>query len=397
MKNIIFFFVLLFCFLSCDDKEKYQGKWSNSYLKPSYYHNETKSIVIENDSIKFNYTYFDFWNKYSLKIEKGKFKFNNITIEALAEKDTLILNDSIYFIKNCYDTLYWHKPLLRINLPQIHNLTTPISISEEYLRSYIYYGKRLDNKEFSLQLNDRLAEMEELIPFIVPRCGGVGGMRNKPFPTNVLFIDKMTPMKYVEDIFYKLSLVNQLKISFVNNIDLKFSDSLGFYYNYQRLNKRISSNFVHSIYSPNSYKTYPPPPPSNHPLFNNSHLESNIIFLKKDKIYHNDKIINPSDLKTLIKPWIKNNDVLFSLYDLESTYGTFLKMNAIINSTYEEVREEHSKLKFNKPLKDLAREEINKVKMKIRMHHIWSYSIPHYNAVVKQENSFFGLKVNKKE
>lgn len=105
-------------------------------------------------------------------------------------------------------------------------------------------------------------------------------------------------------------------------------------------------------------------------------------------------MVNPKELRAIIKPWIENNNTIFSLYDLESTYGKFLEMNTIINSVYNEIRNNQSKIIFKKALEDLTKEELAEIKQQIPMHHVWSYSIPHYNSIVEKENSFFGLKIN---
>ncbi len=69
-------------------------------------------------------------------------------------------------------------------------------------------------------------------------------------------------------------------------------------------------------------------------------------------------------------------------------------MTAIINSVYEEVREKASQEQFNKSIESLSKEELREIKTKIPMRHIWSYSIPHFNHVVENNGSFFGLEVD---
>jgi hypothetical protein len=156
--------------------------------------------------------------------------------------------------------------------------------------------------------------------------------------------------------------------------------------------------FQEDVYSPTTSKyAIPPPPPTYFPIFDNFNLEPKFIFLKNNKIFHNNKNVSAEELNALIRPWIEENKVIFSLYDLESTYGHFLEMTAIIDAAYNQVREAHSKAKFNKSLIALIGDEYDEIKMEIRMYHIWSYSIPHYKGVVEKENSFFGLNVNSVE
>ena len=68
-------------------------------------------------------------------------------------------------------------------------------------------------------------------------------------------------------------------------------------------------------------------------------------------------------------------------------------MNATINSVYMKVREEKSQLKYGKSYVKLTKSESDSIKNATPMKHIWSYSIPHYNSVIKKDKTFFGLKV----
>jgi hypothetical protein len=243
MKHIFILFALIFCFISCDDKKKYQGKWILDIFKSKTNELDSPSnVYIENDSIKFNYWGFNHWHKFPLKIKDNKFLFNNWTVNSNIIKDTLSLQNTFY-IKERNDSIlnwWWSKPITKIELPRITpNLFNFEEIVENRQNSYILFGKRLDKNEFTLQLNDRYAEIKDLISFLASGCGGVGGMKDKSIPTSVLFIEQSTPMKYIQDIFYHLKLVNQLKISFVNNINLNYIDTLGLNYEYEMLTKPL--------------------------------------------------------------------------------------------------------------------------------------------------------------
>ncbi len=394
MKNIFLFLISIFFVTSCNTKEKYQGKWTNYYLKYGS-QNETRGLSIENDSIKIDYPYFNNHNKYPLIIKKGKLKFNNITLNASIKKDTLTLNDSIYFVKDNNDTLYGSDILLKIDLPKVPNFTNSFYDNNKW-NNYIYFGKRLDNNQFSLQLNDKYASIKDLLAFITVEKGHIR-CELTPFPTAVLFIDNSTPMKFIEDIFYNLSKVNQLKVSLINNLNLKFNDSLGIYYKHEGLVKKLPPLWENDSYNTNtSNEIYsaPPPPPLSLPMFNNKKPQTKFVLLKNDTIYFNDKIIKTNSLKKLIKPWIEKNIIIFNLYDLESSYGKFLEMNSLFNSAYMEIREQNAQIKFYKSLHKLNRDELTEIKMQTQMNHLWSYSIPHYNAVIKNDKLFFGLKVH---
>ncbi len=255
-----YFFLVLTSVLflaSCNSKEKFQGRWTNYFLS-DYGYNESRNIVISNDSIEFNYPYFDYYNKYSLKIQKDSFKFNSLSLKASINKDTLTFNDSINFVKDDLDTLYGHKPILKINLPYTLNL--PILNKEKYINSFVYLGKRLDNNLFSLQLNDKYADISDLPSFLVHSCGG----RHRPHPINYFYIDKDTPMYYLEEIFSQLKLINQLKIVFVSKMNISFSHKEGLFYNYQGITKKlppIREQDIDYKKSLNSLVTLPPPPP----------------------------------------------------------------------------------------------------------------------------------------
>ncbi len=404
MKNFCFLLIVISFLVSCNNSKKYEGKWEyNHRLSSDKNEDSPHSLLIKNDSIKFI-----FWNgfdskKHPLKIKNGKFNFKGLSIPIELINDTLKLNGINSFVRYSYDdsipNQLWGKLVTKVNLPKIKTVSfsTEKCQDKDHPKYHVLFGKRFDNNEFSLQLNDKYAEMQDLGRFFF-ECRIARSEEIIPFPESVLYIEETTPMKYIEDIFYNLSIINQLKLSFVNNIHLKFNDSLGLYYEYEKLSKKLPAFRSDVFYSTNTTDNpmQPPPPPPYFPMFDNENLESKFILLKNDIIYFNDKIISTLQLKSIIKPWIENNNAIFSLYDLESTYGNFLEMTAIINSIYQEVRENQSKLTFNKTLKELNREEYNEIKLQNPMYHIWSYSVPHYNSVIEQENSFFGLKVNKK-
>jgi len=399
MKKTLLYSIIIICFLSCNNKEKYNGKWSldifrldNNKIEPPSHFN------IENDSIKFNYWSFNHSHKYHIKIEKNQFVFNNWTIGTNIIDDTLLLKNSFYIKDNndsIYDWLY-DKPITKIELPKINSehFTSNNSNNKE-LKYYMLFGKRLDNNKFGLQLNDHYAKINE-IPAFLSDTRPYRSEELIPFNSSYLLIDKETPMKYLEDIFFEHKKVNQLKICLVNNIQLKYNDSLGLYYEYERLTKRLPPFREHDNYQSNTFDGYssPPPPPLYYSESNDKSAIIKLILLKNNRIYFKDDIIETNQLKNLIKPWIKENNIILSLYDLESNYSSFLEMNAIIDFAYQEIREEKSKTKFNKSLTDLTREELSHIKIKTPIMHIWDYSIPHFNRIIEKHNTFYGLELD---
>lgn len=393
MRNTLFFFITLLCLISCDNPEKYKGRWSNYMPKHSYFNHEIRSVEIESDSIKFNFAYFQYSNKFPLKIKDKKFKFNNLSFDVSIEKDTLALNDSIYFfVKDELDTLYGSEIILKIDLPKSPHLIS-LKLDEKNLNMHIHYGKRIDNQNYALKLNDKISEIRDLLHFI-PGGSCHNSIDFSKITHTVLSMDKTSTLNHFEEIVYYLRLINYLNIDLVNDSDLSYNDSIGFKYDFKILPQKLEPLRENDTYRPNKKELPPPPPPPYHPMFEDKNLESKFIYLKEDQLYYQDKIISILELKTLIKPWIKNNNVVFSLYDLESTYGKFLEMTAIISSVYEEVREKASQEQFNTSLDDVSKEEIIAIKTKFPMRHIWSFSIPHFNHVVKNNGSFFGLNVN---
>jgi hypothetical protein len=129
-------------------------------------------------------------------------------------------------------------------------------------------------------------------------------------------------------------------------------------------------------------------------MYENDNAKINFVYLIQNRIYFNDDIIDELQLPTLVNECIKKNEIVMSLYDLESDYYNFFKLNSIINNEYDMSRNELSNLKFKKEFNDLNNEEKELIKLQVMKKHIWGHSIPHYNSIVKKDNSFFGLKAN---
>ncbi len=400
MRYLLFFLILSLSLTACQKENSYEGKWRLDLLKLNNNDLDYPSnIYIENDSIKFNYWAFDHWHKFPLKVEENKLLFNGWEVIHKKIKDTIFINN-IKYANDKNDSIFnwwFDKPITEIKLPKINS--KHLNFNKIEYRNPLYYilfGKPIGKNEYKLQLNDRHTEVWELMSFIHSERAA---LREEliPFYNALVFIDTSTPMKYVEDIFYYLTISNQYKVSLINNININYNDSIGLYYDYSLLNKKLPLYNESDKYGINTSKRPippPPPPPPYFPFFDDLNLETKFLLLKKDAIYHNDKVIETSGLKTIVKQWVKNKNAIFSLYDLESTYGKFLELTAIINSVYQNERDQLSKTKFNKPLNELSHEEITSIKIEIPMYHVWSYSIPHYNTVIENNKSFFGLNVN---
>ncbi|WP_203256500.1 hypothetical protein [Hyunsoonleella ulvae] len=398
MKNLFLTLTCAFFIISCDTTKKYEGKWR---LNPLGLNDNDldypTNIYIESDSIKFNYYSFDHWHVFPLEIKHNKFLFNNWKINIDRLKDTIFINKKAY-VKDENDSIFnwwWDKPILNIELSKIKSKYFSFEKVNNYTpKSYIYFGKRIDNYEFSLQLNDHYAEINDIPAFLSSQRASLREELT-PFFTTVLIIDKTTPLKYVEGIFHELKKVNQLKINFINSFDIKFNEIKGLYYDYEILNTKLPYLMENDFYVPGILKSphSPPPPPAPFPFFIKENLNPEFVLLKNNSIYYNNKTISSSELERLTIQWVENKNAIFSLYDLESTYESFLEITATIRSVYRNKRNTLSKTKFNKPLDELKLEEIRIINHEIPVHHVWSFSIPHFNSIINEDNSFFGLKV----
>lgn len=398
MKNFFSILILTCLFVSCKNYEKYEGKWAlNIYTSENDESETPMYFQIKNDSIKFNYWSFDHSHEYSVEIKENQLLFNNWGVKANIIEDTLSLQNSFY-IKDNNDSIrewWWSNPITKIDLPKINSDFFKFDkINHSAPNSYVLFGKRLDNNKFSLQLNDKYAELNDLPAFLNDSHHHIYRDQVRPIPSSILLIDKTTPMKHLEKLFLEHKKVNRLKVGLINNINLNYDDSVGLHYNYEVLNKKLPNLFENDRYRPENLKlSLPPlPPPPYYPFFGDLKPMPQFIILKNDIIYHNNKAIISSELKSLAKQWIRNENTIFSLYDLQSTYGKFLEMTTLINSVYQNERNKLSKNKFDKPLNLLNQEEMKIIKLEIPMYHVWSYSIPHYNHILENNNTFFGMK-----
>ena len=384
-------FILLLIALSifsCDQKEKYEGKWTNDFLlNLNLDESPPPFFKIENDSIKFNYGTFSHWHNYKLEIKGNKFLFDNNEIDTSFNADTLMLNNNSYYVKDDNDSLqksYYDLPILNLDLPKIDSFSK-LHVDDETYLSYLFFGKRIDNNAYNLQLNDKYADVSDLRWFLNPG--------HYPYPTVYLFIDKSTPLKFLDQLFDGLINSYSMRIGLINDINLELNKSKHFYYEIEVLIKRLPSFPFDSKYRAELNKSNltpgPPPPPITEYL-DIDQSKTDYMFLIKNEMFHNKARINQVELREIIEKSITNNHTIFTLYDLESNYSSFLEMIAIIDNVYKEKREQKAKLRYNKSFKDLTKDERREVYLQIPMKHLWSYSIPHYQSILKNRNPIFG-------
>ncbi|MGJ8591336.1 MAG: hypothetical protein ACSHXF_02240 [Aquaticitalea sp.] len=397
MNNSFLLLILLVVFFSCDSNEKYLGNWvysltsENSYDAPS-------EVIMTNDSIKFRYLYFQFWNNYSYEIKDSKILFNGNTFDIARNKDTLIFNNHLKFIKisnaAIKNELEIEASKMEINLPRFKDSSFQNSNNLKD-NIYIRFGKRHDNKEYALQLNDTYYETFELIRFI----SSINMSKRDELHTfydYYFFIDKDSQMKDVEKLLLSMAASNETRIFFVNDIDISIQRMDLDFYKINYLSKMISAIVQEDYFNDKIGFTgaprpplppLPPPPP-----YENDNSPIVYLLLLKNGVYYENNRIDISEIEHLIQESIAKNKIIFSLYDLQSNYGSFLELNAAIHSAYLNARKVKSQIDYGKDLYQLDENERDSIKTEIPMKHIWSYSIPHYNSILKENNTLFGLK-----
>lgn len=388
-KQVFVLLLILFSIFSCNQKEKYQGKWIGNYYHNSSFDEHIPAyFLIEKDSIKFNYGTFNHWHNYKIEIKRDRLVFNGSEMSASIDIDTLTLNNKHQYVKPTNDSLkfFVHEtPILDLQLPKLDNVSR-LDIDTTSLSFYIYFGKRLDNGEYRLQLNDKYAKVSDLPWFLNP------GHHNT-YPTVYLFIDKSTPLIFLDQMFDELIKSNSLRIGLINDINLQINDLENIYYDYEILKKSLPAFPLDSEYREKLYHSdfvLGPPPPPSPPNLNIDQSKTDYVFLINNEMFYNKTRINQIQLKDIIEKSIKNNHTIFTLYDLESSYGSFLEMNAIIDNAYKEKREQKSRSTYEKSFTELTKDERREVYLQIPMKHLWSYSIPHYQSILKNRNPIFG-------
>lgn len=387
-------FVFLISLLSCNREKKFEGKWTSDFLKET---TETpKSVEFTQDSVSFNFWAFNLYHKYPFKVKRKDIWINNSRFTYKITDDTLSLNNINFYVKDSNDSIskqWFGKTLIDVKLPKNNTrlYKKESLIMNTAIHYYLFYGKRLDNESmFSLQLNDKYADIKDIPSFIA------SGHRNRhlPLPISLLFIDKSTKLLDLEKLLYEHQKVNFLKVKLVNNINLHFSDSLGLHYEYETLYKKLPPIFENITYSPGySSEQIPPLPPFSSYYSEKDSSRINCFILKNNKYYHNKTKIERFQLKALVEESVKDNDIIISLYDLESNYLSFLEMNAIIDNVYFKWRNSLALKKYNKSFSELETSQSTEIEQQIPLKHIWSYSVPHYKHVLENNETFFGLNV----
>ena len=158
MKRYLFL-IFLFLILSCNDERNIEGIWYYNYLSETSSSNEVpESIIFRNDSIIFNYPYFDFSEKHSVKIKKSHLRFNDFKISFKVIADTLIINEKQKYTRTPLEPFakdyIENKPDIKIDPPQLEQKKFQ-SIEEIFKHDIFlkFYGTKPESNNYSLLFN----------------------------------------------------------------------------------------------------------------------------------------------------------------------------------------------------------------------------------------------------
>jgi len=372
---------------SCNNDEKYYGEWINDPSNSIVSEDIPSRYIITKDSIKLRYPYFEYWHSFPVKLSNDKVEFNGFKFNSRFIGDTLVFNKYIQLTNEIEKSeLFFEDNYLEINLPQ---LSVEFKKSRRLSRHYnIRYGKRIDNGEYTLNLNDKYSNFEDLPRFIQAQRR----RHDNYIKSMILFSDKDAKMVDLEKIFFWFQNTYTPRISFVNDISINYK-KLEPFYNYETLDLRLFPLYEEDKYVNKIIGHKLPPLPSLE-FFNDKESKRDIILLVKNSFYFNEKEINSSELEILTKNAIKNKNLIISLYDLESNYSKFLELNSIIKSTHKKKLDSMALSSKNKLYNDLSIQNKKVIKEQHYLKYIWNFSIPHYNSIIKQNKIFFGKKMD---
>ncbi len=389
----LFTLLIFLSLLSCSNQNNLEGVWYFDFASDSYWDNDKPAqIIIRNDSILFNYIYFDHWSTFSASIQNGILKFKDYQVKYKIIDDTLVINENQKYTRILSGMSKEHhlaKSKIKIDLPR---LDTTLFSSEKVKDDpyFKFLGRRHDTGEHSLMYNDNYISHEDLITVYDY------GYHEKPY--EYFFIDHNTKMRDLEFVLMDLMLKNQMRLIFVNHITISYNQKAGIHYKYQILHKQLRPFFNKEYLENHTYiksldipYAFPPPPP---PFESYTYPKVKIIQLKNGTITIDDIRADSSQLIQFVENCIEKNIPIVSIYDLDSRYSAFLDLTATIQSVYTDKRNKRAIEIYNTEFQNLERSKVLKIKEQIPMIHFWSYSIPHFNKIVKADGTLHGLKID---
>ena len=356
MKNTYFFFFLLVCivFLSCENKEKYYGKW---IIKSEYFSSdEIYKIEVSKDSIFF--VPGELYNhkiSYPLKINQNKFYFKDTVFDASIENDTLLHFNKTTYINSmvCKDIpIYNHDntQFVKIDFARLKNQKKVTSINAT--ASFIYYGKKPNTNEYVLQLNDRFytENFKDIKSFLFSE-----DCFNCDLNPVIFIADKDAPMKKLANIFFEIRSLLNPKMYFITDHNLAINDSLKLSYQFKGIIKRLAPPFPEEI----KHSHLPPFPTDKEFTLQYEITNHNyVISLINDEFYVGLNNVSKDKLVEILKEKIMNEQPTFlNLFDDTSIYSSYLEFLNSFDVAYKSVRNKESLKVFKKEYHQLNKKE----------------------------------------
>ncbi len=360
MKKIILVFVVLVLLISCSKKEQYYGTWSQFHYSSALIKIKSDSISLSDDG--------SIWKTYPLKIENNSLSFLDHTFQ------TTIYKDSLIFEKLAYkkDTI---TPILEIKLPKLDKFSFQEPNPEEEL-IYIQYGRVPNSNEYKLQLNDKYADFEELIPFFFNHYNSEISLH--ALRRFALLCDKRAKMKDIELLFHELIKINALVLYTVNDIKYEVIDN-----EIEQLHSLYKHKII-PIYNVNYETKLNMDADIDHNMLNYSILEHlktenlQYVFLINNEFYVGKEKYSLGDFSKRIDTIIAKKVQLVSLFDLNSDFKHYTIFNALINDSYQKLYDSIAKQKYNITYSKLNDKEKEEILDLFPRKDIQNISIPHF-------------------
>ncbi|WP_046754994.1 hypothetical protein [Kordia jejudonensis] len=352
MKKIILSFAVVALLFSCTKKEQYYGTWSQYFYSPAFLNINQDSISLSNDG--------NLWNTYPVTIKNNSLTFLDHTFNTSFSGDSLVF-EHLTFKK---DTV---APLLEIELPKLvkYNFQEP-NPKRELI--YIKYGRVPNSNEYKLQLNDKYADISELIDYFYTSSD----LSFHSIRKLVMICDKKAKMKDVESIFLEMIKMNTFAFYTVNHTEYQFVDNEI---------KQVYLSQKQQVFPINN-ENYKDSISDN--LLNYSILEHlnaknrQYIFLINNEFYVGKEKYTTNDFSKKIDSLVSKNVQFISLFDLNSDFEHYTIFNAILNDSYEKLYDSIAKQKHNTAYNQLTDDKKEEIMTFFPKRNIQNISIPHF-------------------